>query len=153
MSEKNYVDFNTFLFENVFNGNIVTSNLNANANEFVPRIDPEPEVSSTNNYGNRRSKAVGNGNGSNNRCYNHNHRSNKRNDFWNKNRENASSNNTLHDKNQDSSKVIKSPRTKILTLSNNFSSRKWSKNLAPEMRNYHNVTNCSESWKRRSWSA
>lgn len=94
----NYVDFNTFLVENVFPiGNIVTSNLNASASEFVPRNNIDSQTSrvvsiekplSTRqqfNYGNRKSKA----NVSNNRCYNHNHRSSRRNDFWSKNRENA----------------------------------------------------------------
>lgn len=106
MSE-NYVDFDTFVHSNVFNGNIVTlrdSNLNANASEFVPRNITDPEVSPEKplpgNYGNNR-RSKGNVSASNR----HNHqRINKRNDFWNKNRENASSN-TLHEKNQDSTKV------------------------------------------------
>lgn len=107
MSE-NYVDFNTFI--NVFNGNIVCetlrdSNLNASAREFVPRSIPEvsPEKPLPGNYGNNR-RSKGNMSASASNRHNH-HRINKRNDFWNKNRENASSNTTLHDKNQESAKV------------------------------------------------
>lgn len=110
MSE-NYVDFNTFLLNNnIFNGTPPTSSLNVNANEFVPQNITEPSSAAKpipNNYGNRRSRASGTN--ANNR-YNHNHRTTKRNDFWNKNRENASSssnNNTLQDKNQESAKVTK----------------------------------------------
>ncbi|KAL5282480.1 NFX1 family protein [Megaselia abdita] len=94
----NYLDFNTFLLENE---NVVTSNLNVNAIEFVPRNSSDRQGAHiesfgkrmSNNYENRRPKSIG----SNNR-YNNN-RSNKRNDFWNKNRED--SNKAIHDKHQD----------------------------------------------------
>lgn len=100
---ENYVDFSTFLSENVFIGNIVTSNsnLNVHANEFIPRSSSSrnEEVTSynkgNNNYEGRKSKPNHNGT----RKYNNYNRNDKRNDFWNKNRE-------VNNHSHDSTKVI-----------------------------------------------
>ena len=89
MANNNYIDFDTFLLNNVFSENVlISSNLNANATEFIPRCrnhntSQENQVSNTidNSSGNNRRSKENNGKKQKNQ------RSNKRSDNWNRQRE------------------------------------------------------------------